>query len=69
LTFQLVNNYRKDPQLDANTRCGALLVNGRKAKGGTWGATRSAAEHIDDAIFSGPGVLTVGVQPFLIVVK
>ncbi len=46
-------------RLDADTRCAALLIDGRNAPGGTWGSSQSAARHVDDAIFSGTGVLTV----------
>ena len=56
-------------RLDTDTRCGALLVDGKKSAGGTWGATGSGADHVDDAIFSGTGVLAVGTDPLLILVK
>ena len=40
---------------------------------GTWGSSESAAEHVDDTYFSGPGVLVVQhdgfVRPTMILVK
>ena len=56
-------------QLNASTRCAALLVDGKKAKGGTWGATGSGADHIDDTIFSGAGLLTVGFPGTTLIVR
>ena len=56
-------------RLDADTRCAALVIDGKKAKSGTWGATGSGADHVDDAIFSGPGLLVAGGEPLFIVVR
>ena len=45
------------------------MIDGKKAKSGTWGATGSGADHVDDAIFSGPGLLVAGGEPLFIVVR
>lgn len=36
-----------------------LYIGGVRQKSGTWGATGSGAQHVDDAHFTGAGVLTV----------
>ena len=56
-------------RLDASTHCAALLVDGKPAKGGTWGATGSGADHIDDTIFSGTGLLTISLPGTTLIVR
>lgn len=43
----------------ADQTCLKLFVDGRSVTRGTWGATGSGADNIDDLHFSGTGVLTV----------
>ena len=54
-------------------RCQKCYVDGVTLQRGTWGATGSGAEHIDDAHFAGAGVLTVArdelTRPLLIMMK
>lgn len=55
-------------QLNASTRCAALVVDGRKMPAGTYGSTSSAADNQDDGLFAGTGVLTVpGTGTFIVV--
>ena len=56
-------------QLDADARCAALVIDGKNAQSGTWGSSQSAAEHKDDAVFSGAGVLTVGSAGTVLLVR
>ncbi len=56
-------------RLDASTHCAALLVDGKMARGGTWGATGSGADHIDDTIFSGTGLLTISLPGTTLIVR
>ena len=44
---------------DGGERCHKCFVDGVTLPRGTWGATGSGAEHVDDAHFAGTGVLTV----------
>ena len=43
---------------DGEEHCQKCYVDGVTLERGTWGATGSGAEHIDDARFAGAGVLT-----------
>ena len=44
---------------DGGERCHKCFVDGVTLPRGTWGATGSGAEHVDDAHFAGTGVLSV----------
>ena len=46
-----------------------LFVGGKALERGTWGSSASAADHADDVHFEGPGVLTVGIPPTLMLLK
>ena len=56
--------YGKVDLAPAETRVKKCRVNGVTLKRGTWGATGSGAEHVDDMHFSGPGVLAVRSDDF-----
>lgn len=48
---------------------GALVLNGVSQAAGTYGATGSGADHINNSFFSGTGVLAVGIRPTLSYVR
>ena len=46
-----------------------LFVGGKALERGTWGSSASAAENVDDVHFDGPGILTVGIPPTMMILR
>ena len=46
-----------------------LFVGGKALERGTWGSSASAAENVDDVHFDGPGILTVGIPPTMMIFR
>ncbi|MEM7396777.1 MAG: DUF11 domain-containing protein, partial [Verrucomicrobiota bacterium] len=46
--------------MNADDTISELWINGMRAASGTWGSSASGADNVNDTIFSGTGILTVG---------
>ena len=56
-------------RLDASVFALELRFGDRKAEPGSWGSSASGAEHVDDVHFEGEGVLFVGPQASLMILR
>ena len=54
-----IGQYGRIDLASGETKCRKLVVDGKAVRRGTWGATGSGAEFIDDNHFTGAGVLKV----------
>ena len=54
-----IGQYGRIDLASGETKCRKLVVDGKAVRRGTWGATGSGAEFIDDNHFTGSGVLRV----------
>jgi hypothetical protein len=46
-----------------------MTLNGLQSAGGTWGSSASGAENVDDARFSGTGVLVVRPSGLMVIIR
>jgi hypothetical protein len=46
-----------------------MTLNGLQSSGGTWGSSASGAENVDDARFSGTGVLVVRPSGLMVIIR
>jgi hypothetical protein len=46
-----------------------MTMDGLQCTGGTWGSSASGAENVDDARFSGTGVLVVRPSGLMVIIR